>query len=222
MIDWEKLTTVLLDMDGTLLDLHFDNHFWQEHLPRRYAEAHGLDLAQARSVLRPRFEATKGTMDWYCLDYWSSELGLDIALLKEEVAHLIALHPHVTEFLRAVRRSGRRAVLVTNAHQKSLALKLKRTRLGAHLDTVVCAHDIGLPKENAAFWRHLQRREPYDPARTLLIDDTPEVLESARRSGIAQLLAVRTPDSRTAPRDTHAFPALRSFRDIMPPAAPGT
>lgn len=216
LILWENIDTVLLDMDGTLLDLYFDNYFWQEHLPQRYAERKGLTLAQAKAELHPRFEAIQGTMRWYCVDYWSSELGLDVALLKEEVSHLISLHPHVIDFLRAVRDGGRRAVLVTNAHQKSLALKMKQTRLGEHLDAIVCAHDVGIPKEQSRFWGHLRKVQPFEPDRTLLIDDNLAVLASARRYGIGRLLAVRTPDTRHPPRITDDFPALRSFREIMP------
>jgi HAD superfamily hydrolase (TIGR01509 family) len=217
MIDWKKIRTVLLDMDGTLLDLYYDNHFWQEHLPQRYAEKHGLGLDEAKAQLYARFNAVQGTMDWYCVDYWSRELDLDIALLKLEVAHLIAVHPHVTDFIDAVRASGRRALLVTNAHHTSLELKMQRTRLGGHLDAVISAHTIGIPKENHAFWRHLQRIEAFDPVHTLLIDDNIPVLQSARAFGIEHLLAVHTPDSRAAPKPTPGFAALRSFRDIFPP-----
>lgn len=216
MIKWENIHTVLLDMDGTLLDLYFDNYFWQEHLPQRYAEHQGLSVEQAKTRLYPRFDAIRGTMQWYCVDYWSAELGLDVALLKEEVAHLIGMHPYVIEFLQRVRAGGRRAVLVTNAHHKSLALKMKQTRLGEHLDTVICAHDIGIPKEDTRFWDRLQTRQAFDPEDTLLIDDNTAVLASARRYGIAHLLAVLTPDTRSGPRVVDGFAALRSFRDIMP------
>ena len=53
MLDWNNISTVLLDMDGTLLDLHFDNYFWQHHVPVRYAEKHKLELDDARNFLFP-------------------------------------------------------------------------------------------------------------------------------------------------------------------------
>ncbi len=216
--DWDGIDTVLLDMDGTLLDLYFDNLFWQEHLPLRYAEIHGLDPAEARTQLYQRFDALRGTMNWYCVDYWSEALELDVTLLKEEVAHLIAIRPGVPDFLGAVRASGRRAVLVTNAHHKSLAMKIERTGIDTLLDAVISAHSLGLPKEETTFWNRLQTMEPYDPARTLLIDDNLAVLESARRGGIARLLFVASPDSRQDARPCADFPILHAFRDILPAA----
>jgi putative hydrolase of the HAD superfamily len=219
MVDWAAVDTVFLDMDGTLLDLHFDNHFWLEHVPRRYAEHHAVTLEAARALLGQRYRAVEGTMAWYCVDYWSDQLGLDIALLKQEVEHLIAVHPDVVEFLDAVRGSGRRVVLVTNAHGKSLELKLRRTRLGRHLDGVVCAHDLGLPKEDPGFWARLATRVPFRPAATLLVDDSLPVLRSAARHGIAHLLAVRRPDSRQPPRAVTEFPAIDGFADLLPLSA---
>ncbi len=216
MVDWQRVDTVLLDMDGTLLDLHFDNHFWQVHVPLRYAEKHGVSLEAAKDALFPRFRKAEGTLDWYCVDYWTRELGLDIALLKEEVNHLIAVHPHVIEFLDAARAAGKYLSLVTNAHNKSLALKLRQTEIGRHFDAIVCAHDLGLPKEHPPFWAKLQTLAPYAPERTLLIDDSLPVLRSAQAYGMGQLLAVKHPDSKGPPKDHGEFNAITSFHDILP------
>jgi putative hydrolase of the HAD superfamily len=216
MIDWRRIETVLLDMDGTLLDLHYDNHFWLEHVPRRYAAARGLALEDARAELRERYRRVEGTLEWYCIDYWTRELGLDIALLKQEIEHLIAVHPDVPEFLQALRTHGKRLVLVTNAHGKALALKLRRTRIGDRFDAVVCAHDLGLPKEHIDFWDRLHRVQPFERAATLLIDDSLPVLRAARAYGIGALLAVTAPDSRQPLRQTGEFPGIANFREITP------
>ena len=216
MIDWDNIEIVLLDMDGTLLDLHFDNHFWQEVIPRRYAEDRGLDVTTAKRLLTPIFRRNEGSLNWYCVDFWTRELNIDIATLKREVAHLIAVHPNVFVFLDALRTSGKRSILVTNAHPKSLALKLEHTRLGKFLDAIVNAHDIGHPKEEPAFWARLQEQQSFTPVKTLLIDDNLAALRAAREFGIGHLLAVRRPDSKRPPRVTAEFPALQDFRDILP------
>lgn len=216
MVNWDEIQNVLLDMDGTLLDLNFDNHFWHEHLPSRYAKKHSIGLAEAKSTLFPRYQKVAGTIQWYCLDYWSEVLEMDIATLKEEVAHLISVHPYVIDFLRAMRRAGKHIALVTNAHHHSLSLKMKHTSIGEYLDAVITSHDLGLPKEDPAFWHNLQKILPFKPESSLLIDDNYAVLRSAKRFGISHLLAIKQPDSQQPANNSDEFVAIHSFLDIMP------
>lgn len=216
MIDWKAVDTVFLDMDGTLLDLHFDNHFWLEHVPLRYAQARGIPLDRAKAELLSQYQSREGTLEWYCIDHWSRELGLDIALLKEEINHLIAVQPHVTDFLEALAARGKRRVLVTNAHQKSVALKMEKTRLGGHFERIICSHDLMSPKESADFWPRVQAVEPFDRDRTLFVDDSPSVLRAARDYGFRWLLAVLAPDSKAPEREAGEFPAIRHFADLLP------
>lgn len=218
MMDWSRIDTVFLDMDGTLLDLHFDNHFWLEHMPRRYAEFHGLAANTARAHLDAHYTRHADTLNWYCLDFWSSELALDIVQLKEEVAHLIAVRPDVPAFLQAVRAAGRRMVLVTNAHPKSLSLKMRETGIDRYFDSLLSSHQVGLPKEHPEFWQGLQTIEPFDRARTLFVDDSLPVLNSARNYGIANLLAVCNPDSKQPHKDCGGFETITSFGQVMPVA----
>jgi putative hydrolase of the HAD superfamily len=219
LIDWHAIDTVLLDMDGTLLDLYFDNHFWLEHLPRRYAHRHATTTEQARAHLTLLFGAQRGTLNWYCVDYWSRELDLDIAELKCEVEHLIDIRPHVEEFLQRLQRSSRQVWLVTNAHRKSLDIKLRRTGIDRWFDRIVSSHDLAAPKEAPEFWQQLRASFPFDPARALLIDDTASVLHAAQRFGVGHLLTLLQPDSRQARRIDTEFPGILHFDEIMPPAA---
>lgn len=221
MLHWDAIDTVLLDMDGTLLDLYFDTHFWMQYLPQKYAEANHLSLDAAKTQLFAWFSAHRGTLNWYCLDFWSKHTGLDIVKLKADVARHIGARPNALVFLEKVKASGRRAVLVTNAHRGSLELKLKQVPLHRHLDALISSHDLGLPKEDPHFWTRLEEVLHYDRARTLLIDDSLAVLRSARTAGIAFTLGVRQPDSQAAPVDTEDFIALDCFSHIFPPIPAG-
>ncbi|MCL6689798.1 GMP/IMP nucleotidase [Pseudomonas sp. R3.Fl] len=214
-LDWAGIDSVLLDMDGTLLDLHFDNHFWLEHLPQRYAEHHGISREQADAELLPLFRDNAGQLNWYCLDFWSRELKLPVRDLKREVAHLIALRPDADTFLAALRRAGKRVALITNAHRDSLSLKLERVELAPWFDRLISSHDYGFPKEDQQFWQALRADFSFEPARSLFIDDSLPILRSARAFGVAHLLAVRQPDSRQGAKDTAEFAAVEDYRSLI-------
>ena len=216
MIDWKKIDTVLLDMDGTLLDLNFDNHFWLEFVPLRYAENNNLTLEHAKQQLMPRFKQMEGKLEWYCLDYWSNALNLYIAGLKAEISGLITVLPHVVEFLEAVHQSSRQLLLVTNAHRDSLDLKMDKTCLLPFFDQIICSHDYGAPKEQQDFWSELEQQHSVDNQKTLLVDDSLAVLKSARLYGINHLISISKPDSQRAKKEINEFPAIEDFRELMP------
>ncbi len=213
--DWASIDTVLLDMDGTLLDLQYDNFFWLRHVPRRYAEKHRLDEDEARQRLLAKYGEVRGTLDWYCVDFWTRTLDLDIAGMKRDVADRIAIRPQADDFLLWLNRHRKRVVLVTNAHPASLNLKMEVTGLHGHFDNIIHSHALGLAKEHPGFWRKLQRLEPYEAGRTLLIDDNFEVLDSARKYGIACCLGIHLPDSQAGPLRHDHYHTLRSFSEIM-------
>ncbi|MDX1454843.1 MAG: GMP/IMP nucleotidase [Gammaproteobacteria bacterium] len=215
-VDWSQVDTVLLDMDGTLLDLHFDNRFWIEHIPRRWGEKHGLSYEDAFKKLYPVFKEKEGSLDWYSLAFWRDYLEMDIVALKQELAHLIQVLPHVEDFLQAVRDSGRRLVLVTNAHDETLEFKMALITIGSYFDAMYTSHEFGLPKEGKGFWDKVREVEPFEPARALFCDDSHRVLTAARDYGIGQVVAMRQPDTQQPARDIEDFPAILDFREIMP------
>lgn len=214
--DWSEIETVLLDMDGTLLDLHFDNHFWLHHVPMCYAEKHDLSHDQAHQYLAGRYSEVKGSLNWYCVDFWTKELSLDIKKLKHDIADKISIRPEVEHFLAWLNENNKRVVLVTNAHPASLNLKMDRTNLHVHFDKIINSHDIGLAKEHKGFWEKLQEVEAYDKTKTMLIDDNQEVLSCAADYGIRYCFGVEKPDSRGASITGNTFFALAKFKDLLP------
>lgn len=213
-LDWTKIDTVLLDMDGTLLDLHFDNFFWREYLPEHFARLNDLSLQQSQNFLFKRFAETQGTLNWYCLDYWSEQLALDIVVLKKEIEHLIQYRPSAEAFLQKLKMQGKQAVLVTNAHPNSLAIKLDNTNLATYLDQIFSSHQFKLPKEHLGFWNNLQQVLPFDCEKTVLFDDSHAVLESAKAFGINHLLAIEKPDSKGAKTEHPEFTAVSDFNEM--------
>jgi putative hydrolase of the HAD superfamily len=216
MLDWSKISTVLLDMDGTILDLHFDNHFWLEHLPKRLSEKKHISFAQAQQSLTSHYEKVSGTIAWYCLDYWAEQTSLSIKELKKEVQHLINLRADAVEFLKALRKSGRSIILVTNAHPESLSLKIERTQLDQYFDVLYSTHEFGVTKESQLLWQRLQAKQAFVNENTLFIDDSINILESAQQFGIGHLLAVANPDSKKPINTVTQFPAITDFETLIP------
>tara|TARA_B100000767_G_C19725453_1_gene519281 strand:+ start:261 stop:938 length:678 start_codon:yes stop_codon:yes gene_type:complete len=217
MLDWSKISTVLLDMDGTILDLHFDNHFWLHHLPMRYSEKANISLAQAKQKLQVHFKRVAGTIEWYCLDYWAEQTSLPIVELKKEVQHLIRLREDAREFLIALKKSGRQIILVTNAHPDSLLLKIERTQFDQYFDRLYSTHTFGVSKESQLLWQQLQAKQGFDSSSTLFVDDSIDILDSAQRFGIQHLLAISNPDSKKAEVSITRYPAINDFRQLIAP-----
>lgn len=216
MIDWHTIDTVLLDMDGTLLDLHFDNYFWLQHLPLRYSEARNVSIDEAKTYIHQQVKSLEGTLEWYCLDHWSELVDMDIPALKHELKHKIQIRPYAELFLKQLRKLNKNVVLITNSHRKGLSLKLDVTSIDKWLDIIISSHDYKSPKEEPLFWQQLQQSHPFDCARTVFIDDTPRVLRSAHRYGIAHLVCITSPDSQKQPHDPQEFLGIEHFDQIMP------
>jgi putative hydrolase of the HAD superfamily len=215
-LDWSRIDHVLLDMDGTVLDLAFDNYFWGELVPQRYALANQISLEESYAVLRPRFRAIEHTLPWYCTDHWSRETGLNLKALKQEIREQVAFIGGSLEFMQAVKASGRALWLVTNAHPDAWQIKLDQVNLRPMFDVIVSSHDYGAPKEQPAFWQSLQAQHPFDPARALFADDSLPVLRSARNYGIGQIVAMRHPDSTQPPRVIDEFPSAGGLGELLP------
>ena len=216
LIDWREIDTLFLDIDGTLLDRHFDDVLWEQLLPLRYSEINGFDADSARKALLAHIRELAHTLEYYQIDYWTEYTGVDLLALHHEVSHLVEFRPGARAFLDWIRRKGIRSLLVTNAHRDCLAVKDSYCDLSDEISTVVSCHDYGHPKETQAFWERLNKEHPFDNARTLFIDDDEAVLEAARKYGIKHLLTIRQPDSKRPARRGLRFPSINNLMELVP------
>ena len=215
-IDWSQIDTVLLDMDGTLLDLNFDLHFWMEYMPLMFANKHNLTHDEAKDKVYPILRAEEGKLHWYCLDYWQKIFELDIAQLKEDVSHLIQIHPFVLEFLEQARQHNKRIYLVTNAHRKTIQLKMRVTNLEDYFDDIITSHDYGVAKEDQGFWHKLDESINLDKAKSVFFDDSTHVLKSAKKFGIGTVVAISKPSSKIETKSVEGFINIETFEHAMP------
>jgi HAD superfamily hydrolase (TIGR01509 family) len=212
--DWAHIDTVLLDLDGTLLDLAYDNHFWLEIVPAAYAAARLTTLEAARTQIAPLFRACEGTLPWYCIEHWSRQLDLDIEALKRANTQRIAWLPGAKDFLLRMRNAGKRVVLLTNSHPRVLQIKNENTGVLEYFDAAFTSHEFGVPKESAQFWEAVRAVEPFDTQRSLFADDSPSVLRAAQNAGIRWVYGVRRPDSVQTIREHINVPAIDAVGEL--------
>jgi 5'-nucleotidase len=172
-------------------------------------------VIEAKQQLEAEYHELNGKIEWYCLDYWTKRLSLPITELKREVMDKIQMRADTPAFLTALKNSGRKVILVTNAHPDSLSLKIERTTLASYIDTLVSTHEFGVTKEQQELWQQLQQRFGFDPKRTLFVDDSLPILQSAQRFGIGHLLAVANPDSQKPSRVISEFPAIEDYSVLL-------
>lgn len=215
MIPFDEIKHVLLDMDGTLLDKYFDDYFWEHLVPEKYAEKHNITFGKAKKELLLKYKAHEGTLNWTDIDFWSNELSLDIPALKEQIRHLIEVHPHVEDFLKTLKRHKKKVFMVTNAHYKVLDIKLKKTEIGHYFDKCITSFEIGYPKEMIEFWERTQQLIGFDKENTLFIDDTAEILRTAKIFGIKHLLLKTRSNSKKTDKPVNGFSVLKDFKELI-------
>lgn len=213
--EWNSIDTILLDMDGTLLDLSFDNHFWKTEVPSIYAKEAGLTIEQSQEFLGKCYQDYNGTLNWYCTDFWAEKLGFDIIAHKTKLAHQVSLRPGTIEFLEIVQKSDKEVVLVTNAHPETLRVKLEQINIKNYFDKLYTSHQFNYPKESPLFWSQLESEMNTSLSRCLFVDDTESILRQAKQSGVRYIAMVEQPDLSQPAKTDLTLPSINQLDELL-------
>ena len=215
LVDWDRVHDVLLDMDGTLLDRHFDNFFFEEELPRRYAAKEGLQFNVSRDRLMAMYRSVEGELAWTDLEYWTGRVGIDVVGMHRELQHMIGFLPGAQQFLEAVRAKGKRIVVLTNAHHTGVVVKSAKTGLDRYVDRIVDAFEVGYLKMRPEYWPACRRLVGFDPSRSLYVDDDENCLDAASRYGIAAIVHSAKSSSQLPPERSSNFPSVEHLSVLL-------
>src|SRR5207247_4483699 len=162
-----------------------------------------------------RTRGVQGEMHWTEVDYWSRTLELDVPAIKDSLRQRIAPHPDSLAFLTFLRKRVIPVHLVTNAHPKTLAIKMAQTGLEAYLDRAITAFDVGCLKSKVDYWVKSEVILGFDPAATLYVDDDEAALLSAQTHGIRHLYHRARSSSTAPPLASSKYPSIESFHSLM-------
>ncbi|SLM47043.1 putative HAD-like hydrolase, purine nucleotidase [Nitrospira japonica] len=214
-LDWSQIDDVLVDMDGTLLDRHFDNFFFEEELPRRYALRERLSLGESRARLMAMYRSVEDELAWTDLQYWTTRVGIDVVAMHRELDHMIGFLPGATAFLSAVRHHKKRLTVLTNAHPAGVAIKTAKTGLERQVDRIVDAFEVGYLKMRPQYWPACLELVGFDPAKALFIDDDERCLAAAKQFGIAHLLHSAKSSSQSPPAFSASFRSVEDLSSLL-------
>ena len=216
MSSFDTKPIIMFDMDGTLLDLAFDDLIWNQELPKLHAITHQCTIEQSRDTLTAFYQQHKHTLSWYSSSYWTAKVGVDVLKLQYDFKHKIRPRRGCFELLQFLKAEGYRCWLVTNADCAGLQLKLENIDLAPYFEVMVSSQEIGYSKEYVEFWQILQNKHPFDPSAAILIDDTAQVLVGAQQFGIDQLITIIQPSSDQVARNPLelAYPAIDQLTEL--------
>lgn len=215
MSNYSEKPTIIFDMDGTLLDLAYDDFIWNHQLPIRHAAMHGCTLEQSTESLFQFYQEHNHTLNWYSTRFWSSKVGVDTLALQHEFKHKVALRSGCIALLDYLKANGYACWIATNADCEGLKFKLEHTQIADYFDVIISSESIGYAKESIEFWQKLHALHPFQEKSAYFIDDTEKVLKGAEKFGIENLITIAQPSSKGNIRTESSYPILQDLTDLI-------
>ena len=208
---WNSIETFFLDMDGTLLDLSYDNYFWHEYIPALYSKKNGITTQEGKRIFEKLYKNKQNTIEWYSIGYWSEVLKIDLKLEILKTKNQIKVFDGTIDLLIKLKRHKIKICLLTNCPREMLNIKMTQTKLWGYFDKIISSEDCGYIKESDEFWSYLNKNIEYNIKKTVFIDDNQNVLKYSKKNGIQNIYCIDFPDSK---KDRQIINGYQSIENI--------
>lgn len=208
-----RYTTVLFDLDGTLLDstrliLDSFHHTFAAHgLPAQPDEEF---LAGVGTPLRIEFAK-------YCRS--AEEIEAMIATYREyNFLHhdrMVSAFPGAVDCVRALAGANVRLGIVTSKGRHGTKIGLELMTLNDVFEVLVCAEDVTKHKPDPEPVRHALEKLGVLPSETIFIGDSQHDMRSGRGAQVATGAALWGPSNRKTLAPTEPTHFLESFEDVL-------
>jgi putative hydrolase of the HAD superfamily len=186
------MEVISFDVDGTIVERSFMDGFWNELIPKLYAEKHGISYGEALEFVRKSYDEV-GDRDvrWYTPDYWFErfQLKIDLNDVLEDYRGGLKIYPDATEILKRLR--GYKLIAVSNAVREILEFELSEIS-EFFWKAFSCPSDFGDIRKSPEIYIRICEFIGVSPSKVLHIGDHPFFdFEVPRKAGIRSILIDR-------------------------------
>ena len=125
----KQIELISFDAEGTLVTPDFSETIWHEAIPTLYAQKKGIDLVQAKKLIREEYDKIGDRrLEWYDIEYWFRYLDLGSSeRVIQNCLGKVAYYPEVTEVLSSL-ASGYKLIVASGTPLELLQCLLRHIK----------------------------------------------------------------------------------------------
>ncbi len=179
---FKNVKTFLLDFDGTLMNKEIYVEMYP-HIVNALEKKYGDKVKEAIIELK----AKTGEVDTYELCAKLNDLNLYYSILPTFIGKSKLLDGTV-DLLKKLNTAGKRVLLITNSHRRTIDLYLVKHDLGKYFDFVWANEDSDFSKSDENYWAELTMATNIIKEESIVIsDDLERDVIPARNFGMKAL-----------------------------------
>ena len=173
------ITTYIFDLDDTIIDSSIYARMYNALINELLSNLNIKEIELQEVISRIKEETGKPKVDTYELCKKLSSTELYYKVLEKYVKHTYTLKTkNIPQIFKKIKAKKKKNGIISNAQERTIELFLKRFNLLEYVDFIESGN-----KDTVLFWVMLEKKYSLDKERTMVIDDSNEILDIAEHAG---------------------------------------